>query len=153
MAKAKYSIYFSIFLLVIFTYAVIDALTFAKLARFFPLYIAAIAVFFALMDLILNIYRYLKLRKSEQREQEDQEDTEEFTGTVRYMIWIIGYVTGIYILGFMITTTLFLVLFLLFETKFGIIKTSVSTAITIGIILLFGNMMNLYWPKGLLNIF
>lgn len=148
MAKAKYSIYFSLFLTVIFTLAVIDAMTFAKLARFFPLYIAIIAVFFSLLDLIFNIRNYINLKKVKQKE-----DEEEVDGVGKYILWIVGYIVGIYLLGFIIATLIFLIIFLFFETKFGVIKTALGVGITLAIILSFGNIMNLYWPKGLLGIF
>lgn len=148
MKKQLYSIIFSVFMLLVFCWMAWQALDFHELARYFPLYLSLVAVVLSLLSIFLQVKKYLAHR------HKSNEANSEFNPEVfKYIGWIIGYVFLIFLLGFVIGTAVFLAAFLLFETKQSLIKTALSVTITIGMILLFGSLMKLYWPTGVLGNF
>ena len=76
-----------------------------------------------------------------------------YHAALKYLLIIIGFLVLIYIFGIFVGTAIYLFCFLYFETKFGLVKSIISVAIVIGFIMIFGDVMNLYWPKSLLNLF
>jgi hypothetical protein len=77
------------------------------------------------------------------------EDEEEEGPVLRYMIWIIGYIALIYLIGFQSATTLFLLLFLYFVANFGVLRTIFSVVVVHAVIYVFSSVINLYWPEGI----
>jgi hypothetical protein len=146
MSKEKLSIIFSILVFAIFGLAALEAQNFRELARFFPFYIAIMGAIVVLADLIVQLRRRSKSKKPEKALHEN------LPAALKYLLIIIGYLVLIYIFGIFIGTAIYLFCFLYFETKFGLIKSIISVAIVIGFIMLFGDVMNLYWPKNLLGL-
>lgn len=159
MSKRIFSLVFTLFLFVIFTWAAIEANNFSDLASFFPLFTAIIAANLALVSSIIqaiNIYRVKKgtLTESEQEEEAVELQSEEASlGTIFYYVgWVAGYVLIIYLFGLLIATAVFLIAFFIIESRFKIWKTLLFTAVVITLIISFGNLMNLYWPTGIFNL-
>jgi small-conductance mechanosensitive channel len=150
MSKEMKSILFTSFLFVIFCLMAFEAHTFADKAKFFPFFVAIGAAFIALVSILLQSVELVKNKK--RKEEVDEEETAEVKKLIKYILWVVGFVALIYVIGFMLATILFLVVFLLVESKFRIHTTLISTALVIGVLVLFGNVMNLYWPTGLLGI-
>jgi len=123
-----------------------EASHFAKLARFFPLYISAAATILSLIDVILQAKKLM----SEKKEHAETVHDNPFA-VAKYILWVLGYLLLIYLIGFITGTVIYLFAFLYFETGFGIIKSTISVAITVLLIYIFGNFMTLYWPVGLLG--
>lgn len=142
-----------------FTLAAIEANNFSDLASFFPLFTAIIAANLALISSLIQGLNIYKLKKGTISESDDKDNAIELEsedaslGLIFYYCgWVAGYVLIIYLLGLLIATVIFLVLFFIIESKFKIWKTFLFTAIVITIIIAFGNLLNLYWPTGLLNL-
>lgn len=150
MSKEMKSILFTGSLFIMFCIMALEANTFADKAKFFPLFVALGAVFIALVSITLQTIQLIKSRKS--NENKDEEEAGETGEMIKYVLWIIGYVALIYIIGFMPATILFLLAFLLVESKFRIITTIPLIVLVVGVLVVFSNIMNLYWPTGLLNI-
>lgn len=69
-----------------------------------------------------------------------------------YMVlWTLGYIVGIWVLGLMAATALFLVAFLFLEGRTGWKPPIIGTAIVLGGIALLAEMLNLAWPDYLLQ--
>lgn len=150
MDKQKLSIIFASFLFLVFCYTTWESIGFADRARFFPLYISVAAAIITLLHIIISV---VKLRKGHKEQFEsDQEASEDDESVIKYIVWVIGYIAVIYLIGFLPATVIFLAAFLLVVTKFSIIKTVISMVVTLGLILTFGSVMNLYWHEGLINI-
>jgi hypothetical protein len=144
--KEKYSLIFSVFVLILFCWMAWEARGFAELARFFPLYISIGGAVLALVDIILRI---IKLNRNKNNESESVHDKP--LSVLKYFIWIVGFLVLIYLLGFLVATTIFLFAFLYIEAGFKLIKTFLSVTVTMVAIISFSNVMTLYWPKGLLG--
>ncbi|MCP8616317.1 tripartite tricarboxylate transporter TctB family protein [Salirhabdus salicampi] len=143
MRQNYYSLIFSMFLMLIFLVASWLAYSFNDLAKFFPYTIAIGGAILTFIHVILSIVKMVKGENASNEEQHEEEGS-----VLRYMLWIIGYIGLIYIIGFLTATTLFLAFFLYFESKFSVLKTAISLAIVLSLIHIFANMMNLYWPEG-----
>lgn len=159
MNKRIFSLIFTLFLFVVFTLAAIEAKNFTSLASFFPLFTAIIAAILSLISSLIqgiNIYRLKKGKISESDAKDNAIELESEDASLGlifyYMGWVAGYVVIIYLLGLIIATVIFLVLFFMIESKFKILKTLIFTAIVITLIISFGNLMNLHWPTGVINL-
>jgi hypothetical protein len=144
--KEKYSLIFSVFVFALFSWMAWEATGFAELARFFPLYISIAGAVLTLADIVLRI---IKLNRNINKKTEAVHDAP--LSVLKYIIWIIGYLVLMYLLGFLVATTIFLFAFLYIESGFKLIKTFLSVTITMVAIISFGNLMTLFWPKGLLG--
>jgi hypothetical protein len=148
MNKERYSLIFSIAVFLLFCLMAWEARGFAELARFFPLYISIGGAVLALADIVFKI---IKLTSNKNQKSEIVHDKP--LSVIKYIIWIIGYLVLISLVGFIAATAIFLFAFLLIEAGFKLIKAFISVAVAIVGIISFGNYMTLFWPKGLLGKF
>lgn len=139
MSKGVLSIVFSFSILLLFILMAIEAHGFQKLARYFPFYISLCGVVLASVLVFIDL---TKLRKTKER-------IINFIA-IKYIVYIVAYFAAIMIVGFMAATVLFLLVFLLVESKFKIWSAVLSVAITLGFLNLFGYYLNLEWYSGIL---
>lgn len=147
ISKEKLSIVFSLLVISLFSWAALEAQQFRELARFFPFYIAIMGALVVLADLVIQIRRLF------QNKRKAQPLHENLPATLKYLLIIISFLVSIYIFGIFVGTAIYLFCFLYFETKFGLVKSIIAVAIVTAFIMIFGDVMNLYWPKSLLNLF
>ncbi|MET3699861.1 tripartite tricarboxylate transporter TctB family protein [Bacillus oleivorans] len=148
LRDVHYSLIFSVFLFLLFSYGALESSSFSKLAKFFPLYIAIAGVVLTLILVIVNIVKVVK-EKEKKADQSGDQTGEKEGSNLKYMLWIIGYVFLIWLIGFLAATTLFLILFLHIESKFKTLYIALSLVLTHGVIFVFSNAINLYWPAGI----
>lgn len=129
-----------------------NANDFADLAKFFPLAVAIISANIALLSMILQGVGIYKARKEIGEDEVDIEEEAPILRLLRYITWTFGYVILIYFIGFIASTIIFLLGFFIIESKFKYWVSILNTAIVIGVLLLFSEIMNLQWPNGLFNI-
>ncbi|MGO4888423.1 tripartite tricarboxylate transporter TctB family protein [Anaerobacillus sp. MEB173] len=146
MSKLAGSTLFSFCLFLLFGALALEAMTFSRLAKFFPLYITVAG---AILCLIYTIILLRTLVKKEGLPEELKKL--QFTKPLKYLSWLLGYVVLVYIVGFLVATGLFLAAFLYLESKFSVVKTAISISIVLVCLILFSDVMNLYWPKSLLG--
>ncbi|WP_176555724.1 tripartite tricarboxylate transporter TctB family protein [Virgibacillus ndiopensis] len=147
MSKEIKSILFTTFLFIVFCLMAFEANTFADKAKFFPFFVAIGAAFLAFVSIVLQTIEIVRSNK-----ENSIDDVGEIKKVLKYVLWAVGYIALIYFIGFMLATIVFLLVFLLIESKFRIITTVLSTALVVVGLMLFGNVLNLYWPTGLLGI-
>ena len=152
MKTKRNSLIFTFILFVFFCWAAIEANTFSDKASFFPLFTAIISANVSLISFILQLIQYVRKRKAGVSAS-DEEDTETPISNILYYLgWIAGYVVLIYLIGLIWSTLIFLLAFFLIESKFKVWKAALFSVIVVTIIISFGNLMNLYWPEGLINL-
>lgn len=147
ISKEKLSIVFSLLVIALFCWAALEAQQFRELARFFPFYISIMGAIIVFAELLLQIRRQNRSIKLKRPIHEN------LPMALKYLLVIIGFLVLIYIFGIFVGTAIYLFGFLYFETKFGLVKSIISVVIVVAVIMFFGNVMNLYWPKSLLNLF
>ena len=67
------------------------------------------------------------------------------------VLWTLGYILGIWVVGLMAATAIFLVAFLFLEGRTGWKPPIIGTAIVLGGIAILAEMLNLAWPDYLLQ--
>lgn len=147
MSKDILNLTFSAFLFILFTLSMIEALTFSKLAQFFPLYISIAG---SVLTLIYLITQLIDLYK--QKTADGQKVEIPILKPLRYIGWILGYLLLIYIAGMLIATALFLLVFLKVESNLTLLQTIISVTIILVGILIISPALNIYWPTNLLGL-
>lgn len=147
MSKDILNLTFSAFLFILFTFAMLEALTFSKLAQFFPLYISIAG---SVLTLIYLITQLIDLYK--QKTADGQKVEIPILKPLRYIGWILGYLLLIYIAGMLIATALFLLVFLKVESNLTLLQTIISVTIILVGILIISPALNIYWPTNLLGL-
>lgn len=144
MNKQVISIIFSLVIFLVFCWGAIEAQSFRELARFFPFYICLLGAFVMMIDIIV---RLIKMKKDKSNEPLHN----NMFGVIKYTIIICSYLLLIYLVGIVIGTGVFLFTFLFYEAKLSVIKCGISVAVIVIGILIIGDVMNLYWPRSLLD--
>lgn len=148
MTKTTLSIAFSIGLFFVLIWMAWEAASFQQLASYFPLYISLFAIVLIVIDTITQIRKAKKKKDGE----EDKINKNMTASVIKYILWFTGYLVIMLLIGFLMGTSIFLILFLMLETKYKIIKTIIITALTIMIIIILGYVMGLEWPAGIIAI-
>lgn len=146
MNKQKVSLVFSVALFLLFCWTAMETQNFRELARFFPYYISILGAILTLIDIIIKVVKMRREKSSEVLHQ-------NIPGVIKYSLIICAYLLLIYLVGIVIGTAIFLFSFLYFEAKLGIVKTTISVAVVVAGIIVFGDVMNLYWPRSFLDGF
>lgn len=147
MTKSQYSLMFSVGVLLVMIWMAWEASSFVKIASYFPLYIALFAIVLILVDLTNQIIKMSRKKDSEKKV------SKKTAGSVfRYILWFVGYLLLMLLIGFLIGTSIFLFLFLMIESKMKIAKVLMIIALTIMAIMIFGYVMDLRWPIGVFGI-
>lgn len=147
MNKALANILFTGFIFLLFTFAWVEAMTFSRLAQFFPLYISIAGSILSLVYLIKTIIDYRKETSSEERKEHVL-----ILMPFRYIGWVIGYLIMMYIFGFLISTSVFLLVFLIFESKMKVIESMISVAIVLVVVSYLSAAINIAWPSSLIGL-
>ncbi|MBU8596124.1 hypothetical protein CHH78_06370 [Shouchella clausii] len=146
MTKDLLNIGFTSFLMLVFGFAVFGALQFSRLAQFFPLYVSVAGTVCTAIYLVVLIIRYRKENAPSSRV------AVSIVRPLRYIAWLLGYIAFIYLVGMLIATSLFLVAFLMVESKMPFIKTALSVAIVLIGISAASSLLGVYWPTNLLGL-
>lgn len=147
MNKALANILFTGFIFLLFTFAWVEATTFSRLAQFFPLYISMAGSIISFVYLIKTIIDYGKETTAEERQEHVL-----IMMPFRYIGWVVGYLVMMYIFGFLISTSIFLFVFLMFESKMKVIESMVSVAIVLVVVSYLSAAINIAWPSSLLGL-
>lgn len=152
MNNQRYVLLFSIGLFLFFGWMAWEAASFTEKARYFPYYISITATVLTFFNVLINIRVLLKQKAQAAEVIREQEDEEISEPVLRYILWVVGFIVVIILIGFLPATVLFLLTFLYIETGYGILKAFVGTAAALTFILLFSSYMTIYWPSGIFPI-
>jgi len=151
--RYKYRIGFVSALLLLFTWAAWQARDFAELAQFFPLYISVGAVILLIIQLVMEIRASIAAPSAGGEDDGlEAQMLERIPAALKYLGWFFGYILLIYFIGLMAATALFLLGFLLMEARMRLLPALVGVVITVLAINLFGDVMKLYWPRALFDL-
>lgn len=145
MKKNVAQLIFTILMLLLFMYTAFEAISFKKQASYFPLYISLLGI----LGMLIEIIRQLIVMR---KESDNELLHPNFKAVIKYTIILVAYVVLVYVFGLIIATAGFLVLFLYYIAKMKLWRAAISVAILIVLVISFANLMNLYWPKSLINI-
>lgn len=157
----KFHLMFDAAVLALVIAAAINALEFPDLARAFPLAAATIATIIGSAVLIVDIRNYLQDTNGESFNSIDSDEfTEENAGEevslVRLLIvilWILGYIVGIALIGLEAATIIFLATSLIFEGKIKVWTAITVTVCLVGLLEIFAALLGLHMPPSVLDVY
>lgn len=153
----------SLTVLCLFAYAGIEALDFSRRARYMPLYVSAGGFVLSSLLIVLELWR---MRTAAGRETprgvaiedlaaEDmfspEEEWHRLKTTFYYLLWMIGYVGLIALVGIAVASVLFLAGFLLIEARMKLPAIGLSVAAMLAGLLTLTHLMHLRWPSSLIG--
>lgn len=155
---------FSLFILCVFAYAAFDAWDFSRRARYMPLYVSVGGMVLSLLLISLDLWRArsadgrVPQRRGvaiEDLAAEDffspEDERHRLKVTSYYLLWMVGYVGLIAVIGVPTASALFLGLFLRIESRMKLPAIALSIAgMLIGLLAL-THLMNLRWPSSLMG--
>src|SRR5690625_2221849 len=147
MDKAVAQLSFTSLLLLFFIYTAVAATSFKELARYFPLYLSVIGAVLLFIEVIRQL---LTIKKNMKK---DEQLHPNIKAVILYTLYLTGYILLVYLIGMIIATVIFLFVFLYFTAKMRLISSIITVIVVVGVLMLFADVMNLYWPKSIFNIF
>ena len=147
---------FAVLLVIIFGYGVYEARTYPFLAHVFPYWISLVALVLSVAQLMNEIRRYFLRVELVEADFVDLAPDRSmppeviYRRALKYLAWILGLYLAIWVVGFVIAMTLFLLIFLRCEAR---LRWSNTLTLTVcGALFLIGIswIMTLFWPEGLI---
>lgn len=127
-----------------------EAHGFPRLARIFPYTIAVAALTLCLAEVARVLYSWWR-GKAPPDAADSPGLVKQLPAALPYLLWIGGYYLAIAMFGFIIASALFVFAFVTIVGKLRWPYAMVGTALLLAGMLLMGDVMNLYWPQGLLG--
>lgn len=154
---------FDVTVLAVFTYAMLEATSFSRVARYMPLYVSVAGMAASLLLLLLDLRRALVTRGAGVRWSAGIEDYEsvdtidlanenaKLRRTGFYLLWVFGYVGLVALIGLPIASVLFLAVFLRLDARMGWIGTGLSVVGLVIALLLLAHFVALRWPTNVMG--
>jgi len=152
---------FSLVVLCLFAYAGLEALDFSRRARYMPLYVSVAGFTLSALLVFLECWRMRTAAGRGTRRgvaiedlaAEDlfspEEERHRLKTTAYYLLWMVGYVAMIALVGLPVASALFLGAFLLVEARMRPLATALSVAAMLAGLLVLTHLMHLRWPSSL----
>lgn len=143
-----------------------EARGFPSLARYFPLTAAGLGLVIGLASLAQDVARWRSgaTRRTDllsaapaipEPGEESEQAAPSFAQTVRisayYMAWIVAYVVGIWLIGLIAASAIFLLLFLRLEARLSYVRTVLCAVAVVLFLYYFGGFMDLHWPDSIVG--
>ncbi|HXV82552.1 MAG TPA: hypothetical protein VEG60_22030 [Candidatus Binatia bacterium] len=141
---------------VFFAYGVYEAREFPRLARIFPYWISLGALVLAVIQLGIELRKYLLQIEDVQTDFVDLAPDRSlppqvvFKRALSYLLWFVGLYLGIWLVGFVIAITAFLIIFLRYDASLSWGKTLQLGLGGFLFVVAISWLMALYWPEGLI---
>ena len=176
--QTKMRVGFGVLVILLFAWTGWQALEFARLARYMPAAMSGIGVVIGVLTVTTDLLNWRRqgvaaagdvpetaaLHGAEQREiaiREGELDPEA-EGTpedprriaqrsVMMFGWVAGYVLAIWVLGILVASALFLLVFLLVVARSGWVLPVVGTVLMLLGMVVLSEALNLHWPPYLLQ--
>jgi flagellar biosynthesis protein FlhB len=160
MTKSKLSLIFSAVLFILFCSMAWTASGFQALASYFPLSLSVIGIFLTLGNMIAESRKLLQHHTQATQEEDQQNDaawdipvTQSFKIAAFNFLWVLCFFAFIFLFGFLIATAIFLMSFLKKRTDFNWTKIALAVFLTIGLLTVLGDAMDLRFPAGIIGIY
>ncbi len=151
---------FSLFLIVWFAYGVWEARNYAFLARIFPFYISLILLVFAVISIMIEVRRIVD-RADHLHDASSSSDLSVDWDMPMTVVWqrfgtyvgiILGVYVFIYLIGYPLTMSLFIILFYRLIAKAKWVSALVAGCAGFGFLALASHLLGMDWPEGLLTL-
>ena len=158
---ANFSLIFSACLPVVFAYGVYESLSYMYLAKIFPLSISLVMFIAALVNLFRELMGIWTLSDAAVKKEIDTTDLESDWDIPMAAVWskLLVYLAGIlilylfiWIIGYPLSITLFIILFYRYVTETGWISAFIAGAAGMGFLTLVSKLLTMDWPQGLIHL-
>ncbi|MPZ60980.1 MAG: hypothetical protein GEU93_06735 [Propionibacteriales bacterium] len=177
--QTKMRLSFGTLIVLVFAWTGWQALDFAELARYMPVTMSALGVTIGIVMVLTDAFNWKRRRLTtgddvsetaalygaEEREAalrdgsldpEAADDAPEdprkvARRSIMMFGWIVGYVLAIWVLGILVASALFLVVFLLVVARSGWLLPVIGAALTVTGMLVLSELINIEWPPYLLE--
>ena len=157
----NFNIIFSACLPIVFAYGVYESLSYMYLAKIFPLSISLVLFITALINLIQEIRETRTASGVTVVKGVDTADLESKWDIPMAQVWskLLVYMAGIlilylfiWIIGYPLSITLFIILFYRYVTETGWIGAFIAGAAGMGFLALVSKLLTMDWPQGLIHL-
>jgi len=158
---ANVSLIFSACLPVVFAYGVYESLSYMYLAKIFPLSISLVMFIAALVNLFRELMEIRTPSDAAVKKVIDTADLESDWDIPMAAVWskLLVYLAGIlmlylfiWIIGYPLSITLFIILFYRYVTETGWIGAFIAGAAGMGFLTLVSKLLTMDWPQGLIHL-
>ena len=151
---------FSLFLIVWFAYGVYEARSYSYLARIFPFYVSLILLVCAIINLLQENLSQMKKASSDGAKINTSDLSSNWEipmSTVwRRFLFFVGTILALYgatyIIGYPLAITLLIFIFYRQIAEASWLVSFIAAAAGLGFLALASNVLNMYWPEGLLKL-
>lgn len=140
---------FTILMLLFFIYTAVEATTFRQLASYFPFYLSLLGIACISIEIIRQL---INLKKGKSEDKDDVVHP-NIRAAIKYMGLLVLYAVMVYVLGMVIASAIYVFAFLFWIARMKWWKAALTTGVLIAVVVGFADMMNLYWPKSLIQVF
>jgi hypothetical protein len=150
-----------VFLLLIagwFTFAAWQTINFPRLARTFPLFVTIGGLLLTIIEFGRTFYHCRSQSENPPRDDDPNHPSyiasigESLPKAFPYLLWLGGYYIGIFLVGFVVASGLFIVLFLVFIARARFWFSLAGAGLLITGILVLGRLLGLLWPRGIAEL-
>ena len=158
---ANFNLIFSACMPVVFAYGVYESLSFMYLAKIFPLSICIFMFIAAVINLIRELMEtpptpgitVKKVTNTADLEAEwDIPMTDVWSRLLVYLAGILILYFFVWIIGYPLSITLFIILFYRYITETGWIGALIAGAAGMGFLTLVSKLLTMDWPQGLIHL-
>jgi hypothetical protein len=156
--RNREQIVFLVLVAALFAGVFYTSLGFDPKARYFPFAVGAVFFVLSLIELARTYFIDIKGGGAEvatvdaEGPMSNAPLVQRFPHVLPLLLWLGGYYAGIYLIGFLLATGLFLFVFLRLVARLSVLW-SVASGLIVGFVLYgFARMMALEWPRGLLEL-
>ncbi len=153
---------FSTLLIIIFTWALIEASGFPSQARIFPFVVGSAGLTLALLTLAIDFRRFRVQGSAVGGDAPSTASTSAyepgspigyvFARAGKYLLWMLGYLLLMFTIGLVAAAAVFVTAFLFFEAKVKLRYLWIAPIAVVGLLLTLANAVNLFWPRSLMTL-
>jgi hypothetical protein len=153
---------FTTLLVVTFAWVILEARGFPTQAAIFPLTVGSAGLALAVMTVVIDFRRYRLEGSAVGGDAPSTASTAAYEpgspiGYVfgragKYLLWMIGYLALMFIIGLVAAAAVFVTAFLFFEAKVKLRYLWLAPVAVVGLLLTLANAVNLFWPRSLFTI-
>jgi hypothetical protein len=151
---------FSLYLIVWFAYGVWEARNYAFLAKIFPFYISLILLIFAVISIVLEVRRVVDQAEDLHGASSGSDLSVDWDMPMA-VVWrrfgtYVGIIGGVYVfiylIGYPLTMSLFILLFYRLIAKAKWVASIIAATVGLGFLALASHLLGMDWPEGLLTL-
>lgn len=149
--------------IVVFAYVAVASRSFPSISGMYPLVVAIAGLVLAVVTLLLDLWTWRRKGDVVGSDADNSATAaltasgemtvgQSFRRAGRFGLWLVGLMLLIYLIGFVPASGIFVLAFLLIESDAKWPLVVAGPIITVGLLLLLADAINLYWPESLITI-